>query len=96
MLIELEDGSVIDSGCVEGEVYNDWSREEVEANVRWLAEDILTEPCIDRLIRMARELDSSKDVRALTEEMSGGARRATEVVPGVSVARRGNNKDPGL
>lgn len=24
------------------------------------------------------------------------ARQATEVVPGVSVARRGNNKDPGL
>lgn len=74
VLIELKDGSVLDSGCVEGEVYNDWSREEVEAKFRWLTEDILTEPCIDRLIRMARELDSSKDVRALTEEIEAGRR----------------------
>ena len=67
--IVLQDGRVLDSGIVEGEIgypQNVWDEASLESKFRWLAGSVLDEARIEQVVEMVWQLDRVPDVRALT------------------------------
>jgi 2-methylcitrate dehydratase PrpD len=77
--IELADGRVLKSGCVEHPVYEkeraDWDRARMEKKFRWLLRHLVPPEGMDELLAMLWSFDRLGDVREFTATVSRLLRR---------------------
>jgi 2-methylcitrate dehydratase PrpD len=76
VVLELADGTRLDSGPVRSEVYPDhpWGREELAEKFRWLAAPVLRPAIVDSLIDMVWGFDRVEDSRELISVIDAGLR----------------------
>ncbi len=76
VVLELRDGTVLDSGPVHSDVYPDhpWGRGELARKFRWLARPLLPGATVEQLIEMVLRLDEVEDSRELLRVIKAGLR----------------------
>lgn len=73
VIIELRDGSTLQTGQVEGEInfpQGTWDDESLEEKFRWLTGHVLDEERIDGLVDIVWSLEEVSDVRQLTSPLA--------------------------
>jgi 2-methylcitrate dehydratase PrpD len=71
VMVELEDGTLLDSGPVEAEVYSNWPWPEVAAKFRRITAGLVDESRCERLVEAVWHLEELRDLQSLTSLLTG-------------------------